>query len=48
VTNAAAADVLAIPVGPLPVPPRARTVLVFGGTFDPPHRGHIELPFFVR
>lgn len=47
-TNAAAADVLAIPVGPLPVPPRARTVLVFGGTFDPPHRGHIELPSMVR
>lgn len=42
------ADVLAIPVGPLPVPPRAKTVLVFGGTFDPPHRGHIELPSLVR
>jgi nicotinate-nucleotide adenylyltransferase len=44
----AAAEVLAIPVGPLPVPPRARTVLVFGGTFDPPHRGHVELPSMVR
>lgn len=43
-----AAPVLAIPVGPLPVPPRARTVLIFGGTFDPPHRGHIELPSMVR
>lgn len=23
----------------------AQTVLLFGGTFDPPHRGHIEPPF---
>lgn len=46
VTNAAA--LLAIPVGPLPVPGRVKTVLVFGGTFDPPHKGHIALPTLVR
>lgn len=45
-TNAAA--LLAIPVGPLPVPARVKTVLVFGGTFDPPHKGHISLPTLVR
>lgn len=47
-STGASTDVLAIPVGALPVPARARTVLVFGGTFDPPHRGHIELPSLVR
>lgn len=33
-----------IEVGPAPVPPSAREVLVFGGTFDPPHRAHVDLP----
>ncbi|MCL4741998.1 MAG: nicotinate-nicotinamide nucleotide adenylyltransferase [Phycisphaerales bacterium] len=30
------------PVTPMPVPPDAPGVLLFGGTFDPPHRGHTE------
>ena len=31
-----------------PPPGWVRSVLVFGGTFDPPHRGHIDLPERVR
>lgn len=26
---------------------RARRLVVFGGSFDPPHRAHVELPFHV-
>ncbi|MFW6058621.1 MAG: nicotinate (nicotinamide) nucleotide adenylyltransferase [Phycisphaeraceae bacterium] len=26
----------------------ARYILIFGGTFDPPHRAHVELPEIVR
>ncbi len=26
----------------------ARSILVYGGTFDPPHRAHVELPTLVR
>jgi nicotinate-nucleotide adenylyltransferase len=26
---------------------RGRDILIFGGTFDPPHTAHIELPFLV-
>ncbi|MCW5776185.1 MAG: hypothetical protein KIS87_07100 [Phycisphaeraceae bacterium] len=29
-------------VTPMPVPADAPGVLLFGGTFDPPHRGHTE------
>ncbi len=29
---------------PIPVPASARRVLLFGGSFDPPHRAHLELP----
>ena len=39
------------PTTPVPVPtgPDApRFILIFGGTFDPPHKGHIELPVRVR
>lgn len=31
-----------------PVPPEARTVMVFGGTFDPVHVAHITLSELVR
>lgn len=37
-----------IMVGPAPIPRDARLVLVFGGTFDPPHRAHVELPLAAR
>src|ERR1051325_10166192 len=36
------------PITPVPLPPWARQVLVFGGTFDPPHAAHVELPVKVR
>lgn len=31
-----------------PLPESVRTLLLFGGAFDPPHRSHVELPVFVR
>lgn len=37
-----------IAIGAAPIPAGARSVLVFGGTFDPPHRGHVVLPAKVR
>lgn len=37
-----------IQVGPVPIPGAARRVIVFGGTFDPPHVGHARLPELVR
>jgi nicotinate-nucleotide adenylyltransferase len=39
---------LEIAVGVVPVPAWVRRVLVFGGTFDPPHAGHVVLPDAVR
>lgn len=36
------------PVTPLPLGPGARRVLLFGGTFDPPHTGHTRLPAAAR
>ena len=39
------------PTTPVPIPTGAdapRFILVFGGTFDPPHKGHIDLPVRVR
>lgn len=35
-------------VGEYPVPVEAHRVLVFGGTFDPPHRAHFALPLAAR
>ncbi len=35
-------------ITPLPVPRTARGVLLFGGTFDPPHRAHVDLAISVR
>lgn len=37
-----------IPIGSAPVPMSARSVLIFGGTFDPPHMGHLMLPGAAR
>lgn len=36
------------PIEPLGVPPTASVAVVFGGTFDPPHIGHVELPQRIR
>jgi nicotinate-nucleotide adenylyltransferase len=36
------------PVTPVPLPKGVREVLLFGGTFDPPHTAHARLPFTVR
>ncbi len=33
---------------PFPVPAGARTVLVYGGVFDPPHKAHFALPLRAR
>jgi nicotinate-nucleotide adenylyltransferase len=37
----------AVSIGPAPFRAGARLVLVFGGTFDPPTRAHIEMPRLV-
>ena len=37
-----------IAIAPLPVPEGTPLVILFGGTFDPPHVAHIELPRRVR
>lgn len=40
------------PITPVPVPTvgddRPESIIVFGGTFDPPHVGHVRLPERVR
>ncbi len=40
-------DALEPPPSPWPAPPDA-PVLLFGGTFDPPHNGHARLPAAAR
>jgi len=39
---------VSVPVGRAPVDAGARLALVFGGTFDPPHWAHVELPQKAR
>src|SRR5438309_583709 len=36
------------PITPAPIPLDAPTILLFGGTFDPPHAAHAILPVQVR
>lgn len=39
------------PTTPLPIPTgddRPAFIVLFGGTFDPPHKGHVDLPLRVR
>ena len=38
----------AIPVGAFPAPADATSILLFGGSFDPPHTGHFRLPSLAR
>jgi len=35
-------------MSPLPIPDSAQVAIFFGGTFDPPHTAHIELPRRAR
>jgi len=35
-------------VVPMPIPRAVPVVMLFGGTFDPPHLGHVQLPQRVR
>jgi nicotinate-nucleotide adenylyltransferase len=35
------------PITPVPLPPKAQNVVLFGGTFDPPHLGHVRVPLQV-
>lgn len=37
-----------IPIRAFPPPREARSIIVFGGTFDPPHVGHVSLPPMAR
>jgi nicotinate-nucleotide adenylyltransferase len=36
------------PITPVPLAPLTRHVIVFGGTFDPPHQGHVQLTAAAR
>lgn len=36
------------PIGDLPIPAGCRSVLIYGGAFDPPHRAHLTLGPVVR
>lgn len=35
-------------ITPVPAPASCRRVMLFGGTFDPPHRAHVALPALAR
>src|SRR5262245_39793105 len=35
------------PITPVPLPVTVQDVLLFGGTFDPPHLGHVRIPIQV-
>lgn len=37
-----------VEVGYLPVPNAVRSLLIYGGSFDPPHLGHLKLPGLAR
>lgn len=37
-----------VPITSWPVPADARAAIMFGGSFDPPHRAHAALPSVVR
>lgn len=44
-----ATDALALPITSIPLGgARPDAILLFGGTFDPPHRAHIDLPLQAR
>lgn len=36
------------PITPIDLPPGATDLILYGGTFDPPTRAHIDLPSLVR
>lgn len=36
-----------LPITPVPLPANVRDVLLFGGSFDPPHLGHVRVPLQV-
>ncbi len=39
---------MTVPVETLPIPNDCPSVLLYGGTFDPPHRAHLTLPPLAR
>ncbi len=39
---------MATPIAPLPIPDECKSVLLYGGAFDPAHRAHLTLPPLAR